>query len=87
MPYNMIVIQMSTNMTTTLSIRIDQDLKEEVEDLLADLGMNVTTAITCFFKKSLTLLGNAQAFYMGTNNDYSLNRKTDLVAKIFNKLK
>lgn len=51
MPYNMIVIQRSTNMTTTLSIRIDQDLKEEVEDLLADLGMNVTTAITCFFKK------------------------------------
>ena len=38
-------------------------------------------------KKSLTLLGNAQAFYMGTNNDYSLNRKTDLVQKILNKLK
>ena len=26
-------------------------IKEEVEDLLDDLGMNVTTAITCFFKK------------------------------------
>ena len=38
-------------------------------------------------KKSLTLLGNAQAFYMGTNNDYSLNRKTDLVNKILNNLK
>lgn len=38
-------------------------------------------------KKSLTLLGNARAFYMGTNNDYSLNRKTDLVLKILNKLK
>ena len=37
-------------------------------------------------KKSLTLLGNAQAFYMGTNNDYSLHRKTDLVLKILNKL-
>lgn len=38
-------------MTTTLSIRIDRELKEDVEELLSDLGMNVTTAITCFFKK------------------------------------
>ena len=38
-------------MTTTLSIRIDRDLKEDVEELLSDLGLNVTTAITCFFKK------------------------------------
>ena len=37
-------------------------------------------------KKSLTMLGNAQAFYMGTNNDYSLNRKTNLVEKILHKL-
>lgn len=37
-------------------------------------------------KKSLTLLGSPQAFYMGTNNDYSLNRKTNLVATLLNKL-
>lgn len=38
-------------------------------------------------KKSLTMLGNPQAFYMGVNNDYSLNRKTDLVEKILNRIK
>lgn len=38
-------------------------------------------------KKSLTLLGNPQAFYMGTNNDYSLNRKTNLVETLLNKLR
>lgn len=38
-------------------------------------------------KKSLILLGNPQAFYMGTNNDYSLNRKTNLVQTLLNKLK
>ncbi len=38
-------------------------------------------------KKSLTLLGSPQAFYMGTNNDYSLNRKTNLVETLMNKLK
>lgn len=37
-------------------------------------------------KKSLTLLGSPQAFYMGTNNDYSLNRKTNLVRTLLNKL-
>ena len=36
-------------------------------------------------KKSLILLGSPQAFYMASNNDYSLNRKTDLVEKILNK--
>ena len=42
-------------MTTTLSIRIDRGLKEDVEELLNDLGLNITTAITCFFKKTLDL--------------------------------
>lgn len=37
-------------------------------------------------KKSLTILGSPQAFYMGTNNDYSLNRKTNLVETLMNKL-
>lgn len=38
-------------MTTTLSVRIDSDLKKDVEALLEDLGMNVSTAINCFFRK------------------------------------
>ena len=38
-------------------------------------------------KKSLTLLGSPQAFYMGTNNDYSLNRKTNLVETLLNKVR
>lgn len=37
-------------------------------------------------KKSLTLLGSPQAFYMASNNDYSLNRKTNLVETLLNKL-
>ena len=44
-------------MTTTLSIRIDSDLKAEVEELFEDLGMNVTTAITTFFKKAVDIGG------------------------------
>ena len=40
-------------MTTTLSILIDEELKAEAEEFFSDIGMNMTTAITCFFKKCL----------------------------------
>ena len=40
-------------MTTTLSIRMDKDLKADAEEFFSDIGMNLTTAITCFFKKCL----------------------------------
>ena len=40
-------------MTTTLSIRMDEDLKADAEEFFSDIGMNLTTAITCFFKKCL----------------------------------
>lgn len=40
-------------MTTSLTIRMDEDLKAEAEEFFDDIGMNMTTAITCFFKKCL----------------------------------
>ena len=39
--------------TTSLSIRIDEDLKAQADEFFSDIGMNMTTAITCFFKKCL----------------------------------
>lgn len=38
-------------MTSAVTIRIDSDLKAEVEELFDDIGLNMTTAITCFLKK------------------------------------
>lgn len=38
-------------MTSAVTIRVDSDLKAEVEELFDDIGLNMTTAITCFFKK------------------------------------
>jgi DNA-damage-inducible protein J len=32
---------------------MDEDLKAEAEEFFDDIGMNMTTAITCFFKKCL----------------------------------
>lgn len=40
-------------MTTSLTIRIDDALKAEAEEFFEDVGLTMTTAITCFFKKCL----------------------------------
>ena len=40
-------------MTTSLTIRMDDVLKSEAEEFFEDIGMNLTTAITCFYKKCL----------------------------------
>ena len=40
-------------MTTSLTIRMDETLKAEAEEFFDDIGLNMTTAITCFFKKCL----------------------------------
>ncbi len=35
---------------TTVNIRIDEELKKQVEELFSDFGMNMTTAFTIFAK-------------------------------------
>ena len=44
-------------MTTTLSIRLDADLKKETEDLFESIGLNMTTAITAFLRKAAEVGG------------------------------
>lgn len=36
-----------------ISIRMDDKLKKDAEELFEDLGMNLTTAVTIFFKQAL----------------------------------
>ena len=40
-------------MTSNMTIRIDSELKKEAEELFADLGMNLTTAINVFFRQAV----------------------------------
>lgn len=37
--------------TTTMNIRIEPELKKEVEEILTDLGMNIADAVTIYFKQ------------------------------------
>ena len=38
-------------MTTTITFRTDAALKEDVEEILEDIGMNMSTAFNCFMAK------------------------------------
>ena len=40
-------------MTTSLTIRLDNELKADAEEFFEEIGMNMTTAVTCFLKKCL----------------------------------
>ena len=44
-------------MTTTLTIRIDDALKADAEEVFEDIGLNLTTAITSFLKKCVAVNG------------------------------
>lgn len=40
-------------MTTTLQIRIDEDLKKQATEVFESLGMDLSTAVRVFLKKSV----------------------------------
>ena len=59
--------------TTNFSVRLDSDLKKRSEAIYGELGINLTTAINVFLRKSLTVGG----FPFDVRID-KLNRETTL---------
>ena len=47
----------NNTMTTTFTMRIDDVLKGEAEDVFEDIGLNLSSAITCFLKKCVAVGG------------------------------
>ncbi|MDR1438897.1 MAG: type II toxin-antitoxin system RelB/DinJ family antitoxin [Clostridiales bacterium] len=45
------------NETTNVSVRMDIQLKKQAEDLFADLGLNMTTALTMFLRQAVRSQG------------------------------
>jgi len=43
--------------TTNVSIRVDDGLKKQAEELFADLGLNMTTALTMFLRQAIRTQG------------------------------
>ena len=44
---------MTQAQTTTISVRVDETVKRNVEDLFDSMGMNISTAVNMFFKQCL----------------------------------
>jgi DNA-damage-inducible protein J len=59
--------------TTNVNIRMDEDLKKLADQLFAELGMNMTTAINIFVRQAVNLGGipfdivKKDAFYSDYN--------------------
>lgn len=43
--------------TTNFSVRMDSDIKKQCETMYGELGINLTTAINVFLRKSLSVGG------------------------------
>ena len=39
--------------TTNITVRMDEELKKQAEELFSDLGFNMTTALTAFVKQAV----------------------------------
>lgn len=60
------------NKNTSVTIRMDSKIKEEAQNLFAQLGMDMSTAINVFLKQSL--------LHRGLPFDISLNVPNDVTA-------
>lgn len=46
-------MEQALKQTTTVNVRVDVDLKREVESVCENLGMNISTAVNMFFRQML----------------------------------
>lgn len=53
---------------TVISVRVDEDIKKDVENLFDEMGMNISTAINIFFRQ--TLRERAIPFQIKAKDDY-----------------
>lgn len=63
--------------SSTITVRVDNDLKQRAECLFESVGINTTTAITMFFKEALRenripfeLKVNSDPFYSDENMEH-----------------
>lgn len=63
--------------TTTVSIRIDKDLKAKSERLFDELGLNISSAFTIFLKQSVRENGLPFAVNLNVPNAATLKAMED----------
>ena len=61
---------------TNIQVRVDQTLKAEAEQLFADIGLDMPTAIRLFLKQSV--INNGIPFALGRDPFYSSSNQAHL---------
>ena len=51
--YNIVKEGVDTMATTNITMRIEEELKKQAEELFSDLGLNMTSAFTLFVKQAI----------------------------------
>ncbi len=85
--------------TTNVSVRLDEKLKHDAEELFNALGLNMTTAMTMFLKQAIRIQGlpfdvkrdvpnaNTLAAIDDVNNNRNMSRTFDNVAEMMEALR
>ena len=70
--------------TINVNIRMDENLKKQAEQLFADLGMNMTTAINVFVRQSVSYGGIP--FEIVRKEDFYSDYNQQILKKSINQL-
>ena len=68
---------MSATQTTNLNIRIDKDVKHQAEELLHDMGLNLSTAVNIFIRQLIK--DGGIPFTINAQNDNPNNYNLSLI--------
>ena len=73
---------------TLINIRVDDSLKENVETILEDMGLNMTTAITIYLKEIVRSKQIPFTIVSSINNiEENVSSKEEPVDETYNKIK
>lgn len=69
-------------MTSTIQLRVDEDLKRKSDELFRDLGTDTTTAIRMFLTQSLAVNGFPFEIKRVNSNPYAILSESEMLEKL-----
>lgn len=71
---------MSVNTDTSMTIRMNKDVKRQAQQLFSELGMDMTTAVNIFLRQAILYRGLPFEVSLNTPNMTTLRAMDDTVA-------
>ncbi len=64
---------MASKADTSMTIRMNRDIKNQAQKIFADLGMDMTTAVNVFLRQAITYKGFPFEVTLHTPNSVTMN--------------